>query len=253
MKILALNSSPRGDRESKTAILLEALTKGMEQVGATIERVQLRKKNIKNCIGCYTCWTKTPGKCVLDDDMTNNLFPKWLKSDIVIYATPLYHYTVNARMKAFIERTLPAWEPYLKRMADRTHHPVRQKPPKAVVVSVAGFPESSVFSYLSSYVNMLFGKGLLAEIYRPASEVMTLPPFAEKTRAILAAVEAGGRELVESMKISPQTMENITAPIVEDFDSFADMANVFWKSCIEQGLTPAEFHKKDLAGEGTNI
>ena len=244
MKILAINSSPRGDGISKTGLLLDALIKGMREAGAEVEMVQLRKKSVKNCIGCYTCWTKTPGTCVRNDDMTKELFPKWLESDIVVYATPLYHYTVNARMKVFIERTLPAWEPFMNRVDGRTHHPIRQKPPKAVVLSVAGFPESSVFSYLSSYVNMLFGKGLLAEIYRPASEIITLPVFQDKAQGILTATTQGGRELIQSSKISKDTINKITKPIVEDFDSFATMANSFWETCIQEGVTPSEFQKK---------
>ena len=70
MKILAINSSPRGDGISKTGLLLDALIKGMREAGAEVEMVQLRKKSVKNCIGCYTCWTKTPGTCVHNDDMT---------------------------------------------------------------------------------------------------------------------------------------------------------------------------------------
>ncbi|MGC8603015.1 MAG: flavodoxin family protein [Desulfomonilaceae bacterium] len=244
MRILALNSSPRGNGISKTGLLLDALAKGMREAGADVEIVQLRKKSVKNCIGCYTCWTKTPGVCVHEDDMTKELFPKWLESDIVVYATPLYHYTVNARMKVFIERTLPALEPFMNRVDGRTHHPVRQKPPKAVVLSVAGFPELSVFSYLSSYVNMIFAKGLLAEIYRPAAESLTIPQFQEKARVILDATTQAGRELTQSTKISKETIDKITVPIIEDFDSFATMANSFWKTCIQEGLTPSELQKK---------
>jgi len=57
----------------------------MRDAGAEVEIVNLRKKTIKSCIGCFTCWTKTPGKCIHKDDMTNELFPKWLKSDLVVY------------------------------------------------------------------------------------------------------------------------------------------------------------------------
>ena len=250
MKVLAINSSPRSHGISKTGILLDALAKGMREAGAETEIIQLRKKSVRNCIGCYTCWTKTPGVCVHDDDMTRELFPKWMESDIVVYATPLYHFTVNARMKTFIERTLPVLEPFMFRHDGKTHHPVRQKPPKAVILSVAGFPEASVFNYLSTYANMLFGKGLLAEIYRPAAELLTLPPFHEKAQAILKATEQGGQELVQSMKISKETIGIITQPVVEDFDSFADMANSFWKVCIDERMTPFEFHQKNaLSGE----
>ncbi|MBI4965130.1 MAG: NAD(P)H-dependent oxidoreductase [Desulfomonile tiedjei] len=246
MKVIALNSSPRGDGTSKTGIMLDALVKGMSDAGAEVETVQLRHKKVKNCIGCFTCWTKTPGVCIHKDDMANELFPKWLAADLVIYATPLYHYTVNATMKAFIERTLPVVEPFFQRSNDKTSHPLRQTPPRSVVLSVAGFPEASVFAQLSSYVTFLFREGLVAEIYRPAAEMLTLPGVAETAGQVLEATMQAGKELVASTKISQATMERIAQPIVTDFDSFAKMGNAFWKTCIQEGLTPAEFNQKGL-------
>ena len=94
MKILALNSSPRSGGQSKTEIMLNALVSGMRKAGADVEVVHLRKKKIKNCAGCFSCWTKTPGTCIHKDDMTQELFPKWLESDLVVLASPLYHFTV---------------------------------------------------------------------------------------------------------------------------------------------------------------
>jgi len=246
MKVLAINSSPRVDGVSKTGMVLEALVKGMLDAGAEVETIRLREKTVKNCIGCFTCWTKTPGVCVQKDDMTNELFSKWLEADIAVYATPLYHYTVNAAMKAFIERTLPMSEPFLHRRDGKTYHPRRQEPPKAVILSVAGFPEPAVFTQLSSYVNFLFGKGLIAEIYRPAAEVMNRPEFSVGANDILEATTQAGRELAQSLKVSDATMERIMRPIGGDFDTFAKMANVFWKTCIREGVTPKEFHKKNL-------
>ena len=61
MKILALNSSPRSEGQSKTEIMLKSLVKGMREAGAEVEVVDLRKKTIKNCVGCFSCWTKSPG------------------------------------------------------------------------------------------------------------------------------------------------------------------------------------------------
>ena len=60
MKVLALNSSPRGGGQSKTEFLLNHLVQGMEEAGAEVEVVALRKKKINYCAGCFTCWTKTP-------------------------------------------------------------------------------------------------------------------------------------------------------------------------------------------------
>ena len=99
MKVLALNSSPRGKGQSKTNLMLTPLVDGMQDAGAEVELIELRRKTIQNCIGCYTCWTKTPGKCIHKDDMAAELFPKWLASDMVVYATPLYNYGMNAALK----------------------------------------------------------------------------------------------------------------------------------------------------------
>lgn len=246
MNVLALNSSPRDEVQSKTEMMLNPLVKGMRDAGAHVEVVHLRKKAIKNCIGCFTCWTKTPGVCVHNDDMTNELFPRWLDSNIIVYATPLYHYTVNATMKAFIERTLPVIQPFFEQREGKTRHPLRKEPPAGVVLSVAGFPEKSVFDQLSSYVNFLFGERLLAEIYRPAAEALVASPYRKKRSEILAATEQAGRELVESRKISDETMARITQPVIEDFDAFAKIGNLIWKTCIAEGVTPREFRQKGM-------
>lgn len=245
MRVMAINSSPRGEKTSRTFLILDALTKGMSEAGAEVKMFHLRDKQIRHCIGCFTCWTKTPGTCVHKDDMTNELLPEWLASDLCVYATPLYHFTVNADMKNFIERTLPNLEPFFVERGGKTTHPMRKIPPRAVMLSVAGFPESSVFSQLSSYAHFLFGKGLAAEIYRPGAEMMSLPKLSGQLDAILEATVTAGKELVNSMRISDETLQRITMPLM-DSHSMAKMANIFWKSCIAEGVTPKEFKQKRL-------
>ncbi|MBN2123273.1 MAG: SCP2 sterol-binding domain-containing protein [Deltaproteobacteria bacterium] len=246
MKVLALNSSPRKEGQSKSELMLRHLVEGMRQAGADVEVVDLRKKKINNCIGCFTCWTKTPGKCVHNDDMTNELFPKWLGADLVVYATPLYHFLMTASLKAFIERTLPLLEPFFVDRDGVTRHPLRQNPPKHVILSVAGFPELSVFDQLSAWAHFVFGTGgnLAAEIYRPVAEA--LPFFKEKAGDILAATEQAGRELVESGRVSEETLARIQQDIVGDKDAWYRMGNLMWKTCIREGITPMEMGKKGL-------
>src|SRR5512139_564563 len=124
MRILAINSSPRSGGQSITELMLNHLSEGMRDGGAEVEIVNLREKAIRNCIGCFTCWTKTPGKCIHKDDMTSELFPKWLASDLVVYATPLYYHTMNAAMSAFRERTLPVAFPFFEQDDDgKMFHP----------------------------------------------------------------------------------------------------------------------------------
>lgn len=245
MKIMAVNSSPRASGQSKTELMLNYLVQGMRAAGGEAEVFHLREKKVKNCLGCFTCWTKTPGQCVIKDDMTSELFPKFLESDLLVLATPLYHYGLNAAIKTFVERTLPVLEPFFAKRAGRTVHPLRAKHPAVVVLSVAGFPEISVFDQLSSHMNYLYQQGLLAEIYRPAAESMASPMYKDTAKDILKATEQAGRELVESMKVSPETMARITQPL-DDSQSIAKIANLFWKTCIADGVTPKEFEKKGM-------
>lgn len=242
MRILALNSSPRTGTVSKTELMLDRLVDGMREKGADVEVVNLHKKKIDYCIGCFTCWTKTPGKCVLKDDMATELLPKYLECDLCVLATPLYHYTLNAQMKAFIERTLPIIEPFFVFENGATTHPKRQPLPATVVLSGAAFPEPSVFDQLRPYVRFLFGDTLVAEIYRPASEMLTDSGPTDSVADVLAALTQAGRELVETTTVSPATLSRIEQPIA-DFEDMAPFANRVWQICIDKGITLAEFRK----------
>ncbi len=247
MKVLALNSSPRGGGQSKTEWMLDHLVSGMQAAGATVEKVDLRKKKINYCIGCFTCWTKTPGQCIHKDDMSAELFPKFIAADLVVYATPLYHFTINAQLKAFIERTLPILEPFvIKREDGRSSHPLRYQHPDVVCISVAGFSELGVFDQLSQYISYLYKNRLLAEIYRPGAESMLNPGTEDIKTRIAEAVKEAGREIVESKSVSENTMAQIQQPISSESGSFKGLINLFWKTCIAEGVTPKEFEKKGM-------
>ncbi len=248
MKVLALNSSPRGGGQSKTEWMLDHLVEGMRAAGAEVEKIDLRKKTINYCIGCFTCWTKTPGKCLHKDDMTKELFPKYIAADLVVYATPLYHFTLNAEMKALVERTLPILQPFFEKKEDgKTSHPFRHPHPDAVWVSVAGFPELSVFDQLSHYVKFMFKNKLLAEIYRPAAETMIGHGMETVRDEIAKGVKQAGKELVETRCVSQNTMETIQQPIFTAKEGgFHGLGNLFWKTCIAEGVTPKEFEKKGM-------
>jgi multimeric flavodoxin WrbA/putative sterol carrier protein len=250
MNVLAINSSARVGKGSKTEIMLEPLVQGMRDAGALVEVVNLVDRNIKTCIGCFTCMTKTPGVCILKDDMTRELFPKWLEADIVVYATPLFYHTVNATMKTFLERTFPVALPFLEFHEEdgRWHHPLRHKAPKSVFLSVCGFPASSAFDALRHYVNYLFGAGsqnVLAEIYRDGAEGMLYEK--KLLDEITSATRDAGRQLIEEGAIRPETMETIEQPVVSDFALSTEIANCAWRTCIADGITLQEFQDQGMS------
>lgn len=248
MKVFAINSSPRAGGQSKTELMLDHLVEGMREAGAEVEVVNLREKKINNCRGCFTCWTKTPGQCIQKDDMTREIFPKWLEADLAVYASPLYYHTMNSAMGTFRERTLPAVLPFFELGEDgKVFHPLRNSIPAAVYLSVCGFPENSEFDALSDYLNHTRHKDttIVAEIYRSAAESMTRPFFKEKMNDVLDATKQAGREIVDNMEVTPATMARIKQPIV-DSNLFAQMGNLYWNSCIAEGVTPKTFKEKNL-------
>ena len=163
MRVVAFNSSPRGNETSKTELVLQKFLEGAARAGAVTETIYLRNYRIRNCLGCFACWLKTPGRCIQQDDMTEELFDRLLQADLAVLATPLYHFTLNARLKAFIERTLPMNQPFFMDTGRQTTHPYRfEKVPRVVALSVCGFPEPAHFKALSLTMQMIFGPLLVA-------------------------------------------------------------------------------------------
>ena len=165
MHILAFNSSPRDNQTSKTELVLQKFLEGARRAGAETETLYLRNYQIKHCLGCFSCWTKTPGRCVQKDDMAEALFERYLQADLAVLATPLYHYNMNARMKMFIERTLPMVVPGGSPDQRGVHYRY-ERVPKVAVLSVCGFPAMDTFRCLSLNMQMILGDSLVAEIYR---------------------------------------------------------------------------------------
>ena len=53
-----------------------------------VKYIDLSSLRIANCVGCFGCWTKTPGKCVIRDDATW-VYPCIAASDTVLYVSRL--------------------------------------------------------------------------------------------------------------------------------------------------------------------
>lgn len=234
MHILALNSSPRSSEESKTELVLQRFLSGAQQAGATAETLYLRHYRIKHCRGCFACWFETPGRCIQEDDMTGELYERFLAADVAVLASPLYHFNLNARLKAFIERTLPMILPDFVDHGSRTGHPLRvERPPRIVALSVCGFPEPENFQALSLNLKMIFGRGLVAEIYRHSSEFMAIPELASQAGEALAAVTRAGEELVRLGRVEPETQAALSRDLAPR-EMLIRMANEYFSQQTAQ-------------------
>ena len=90
-----------GRRRGNTARLAEAFAAGAREAGHEVRTISLADKRVDGCLGCNACRYGKP--CVQKDDF-NSLRPDIEWADALVFASPLYFWTVSARMKAFVER-----------------------------------------------------------------------------------------------------------------------------------------------------
>ena len=65
MKVLILNGSPKNEQRN-TLKLTNSFLDGMKEYGAIEEEyIHVSQKDMKPCLGCFCCWTKTPGQFFL--------------------------------------------------------------------------------------------------------------------------------------------------------------------------------------------
>ena len=99
MKITILFGSP--NRNGSTSILVENFVKGATEAGHECEVLDVCHMDIHPCTGCVACGYEGP--CVQKDDV-EQIKEKLLKSDMLVFATPLYYYGMSAQLKTVIDR-----------------------------------------------------------------------------------------------------------------------------------------------------
>jgi len=89
--ILVISASPR--KGGNSDVLCDEFIKGAQQAGHKVEKIFLRNFKVNYCTGCGVC--NSTHKCVQKDD--------------IVFATPVYFYTMDAQLKTLIDRTVPRY------------------------------------------------------------------------------------------------------------------------------------------------
>ena len=87
----------------------------------TIQFIDLSRLKITNCVGCFGCWTKTPGKCVIRDDAVK-VYPQIAASDRILYVSKLKYGGYDTVMKTMLERSIPVQQAFIRLLHGETHH-----------------------------------------------------------------------------------------------------------------------------------
>ena len=114
------------------------------------EYIDLNEYKIANCIGCFGCWTKTPGKCVIRDDATK-IYPQIAASDRLIYVNRVKYGGYDTVMKKMHERALPIQQAFIKLVDGEAHHYQRNVALQDAIIIAYGTSskeEEEIFSEL---------------------------------------------------------------------------------------------------------
>ena len=239
-------------KKSGSFYLGENFAIGLRKGGVSIEKIMVHKKNIKPCLGCFTCWIKTPGKCVHHDDM-GEILPIIDKADLIVYAIPLYIYSVPGPVKMFLDRQLPLAEPYLIEKDGITQHPRRNKGKilKTFILSVAGFPEKSHFDAMIAMYKKLFkpnNERYLGEILIAGANQMADHASQGAYSELYDLIQQAGFEVSKNERVSQSTLtqiEELTSFTPEKIKNFQKMSNLYWDTFIEKDYTQGEITQID--------
>lgn len=103
-KVLILSGSPR--KNGNSDLLCNEFMKGAAEAGHDVEKIRVQEKEIGYCRACYAC--RGTGICAIKDDMAE-VMQKMIECDVMVLASPVYFYSIDAQLKAVIDRSVCRW------------------------------------------------------------------------------------------------------------------------------------------------
>lgn len=104
-KVVIISSSPRKNGNSDT--LCHSFAEGAEKSGNEVVEIFTNDKKINYCKGCGYCETHN-GECTQKDDMAG-IIDEIMKSDVIVFSSPVYFYSVSGQLKTLIDRLVAVY------------------------------------------------------------------------------------------------------------------------------------------------
>ena len=187
-KVLLVNGSSR--QEGNTSVALAEVAAALEGRGVETETMWLGNKPVNDCIACGKC-AELGGKCVVDNDVVNELIAKAAQADGFVFGTPVYYAHPSGRILCALDRAFYAGGAAF-----------RHKPGAAVAVARRGGTTAS-FDVLnkyfticempvvsSTYWNNVHGR-LPGEAAQDAEGLQTMRNIGQNMAWLLKCIEAG--------------------------------------------------------------
>ncbi|MDR1376788.1 MAG: NAD(P)H-dependent oxidoreductase [Synergistaceae bacterium] len=225
MNALVINGSPKGGRSS-TMKLVRAFLDGAGWNDA--ETINVAGAKIESCLGCFSCWNKTPGICVIRDEMSEVL-RELVVADVIVWAFPLYYFSVPGKLKNLIDRQLPLNLPFMAEGNENGGHLSRYdlSRQRHAVISTCGFwTAKGNYGAVTAMFDKYYGAGKYARIFCGQGELFRVLELKKRTDAYLETVRCAGAEFAAG-GISADTQSELSEPLYP-CDVFEKMADVSW-------------------------
>lgn len=228
MKILVINGSSKG-KNSNTMCLTRAFLNGIGE--AEIREIHVSSSNIAGCKGCFCCWSKTPGKCVIKDDM-QYVIESEVWADVIVWSFPLYYFSVPGGLKNLIDRQLPMNLPFMVERTDGVgsgSHPSRydMSGKRHIIISTCGFYSADKnYDSVRMMFNHICGKNAFDMIVCGQGELFRVPELKNRTDEYLEIVKKAGKEFSNGA-ISDETKERLSE-LLYSKEVFEAMADASW-------------------------
>ncbi len=214
MRILVLNGSPKA--KSDTFRLTDAFLKGMNRVCRhEVHIVNVIDKKIAPCRGCFGCWQRRDGHCVMKDDQ-NDILDLYRKADVIIWSFPLYCYGMPSHLKAVLDRTIPLVKMKMTQQPDGTvrHEPlVDFSKIHTLVICGCGFPQwEGNFDGLRQMCKTCFGNPDMVCV--PETPMLNVPAAAIVADPLLKKFEKAGEEYAAALHLSKETVAELETPMI---------------------------------------
>ena len=214
MKVLILNGSPK--KKSDTFRMTDAFLKGLNRAGEhEVNIINVIDKKVAPCQGCFGCWQKGDGHCVIDDDQ-NRILDLYTAADIIIWSFPLYVYGMPSHLKAVLDRTIPLVKMKMQQDADGTvrHEALVDFSKKhTLVISGCGFPDwEGNYDGLRLQCAQAFRGSQIVCV--PETPMLNVPQAAVVADPLLARFEKAGEEYAQNHSLSPETIAALEIPMI---------------------------------------
>ena len=233
-KVLVLNGSPKLNKSS-TMVITNAFLEGMKmQEDIDLEIIHVQSLHVKPCIDCLSCWGRTEGECIIEDDDVAMVKEKILNADIIIESFPLFFFSMPGVLKVLTDRLLSMMLTYRghKPPEDGTSfHGLRYYDPnkRFIVISSCAYTEvDRVYDAVKAQFDFIVGSGGYTPIFVPQVKTLIELNSEAKTKRFMAKFIEAGKRFMEDGALDPLTIKGLSKPPFTE-GAYKIFLNQFWQ------------------------